>query len=162
MLHKLLITALSFTPIAASAKDLPTEPYLPLEMAMKAASTALKTCETDGYKVSAAVVSREGSTIVMLKADNSGPHTVTSAQGKAFTAASLDRSTADLAEMITKNPANNGLRDLDTRMIIQAGGLPIKFNSILVAGIGVGGAPSAEADVKCAKAGLQAIRADGS
>ncbi|EDQ04835.1 hypothetical protein OIHEL45_14080 [Sulfitobacter indolifex HEL-45] len=40
------------------------------------------------------------------------------------------------------NPENGGLRDIDSRLVIQAGGLPIEIGGALVGGIGVGGAPS--------------------
>jgi uncharacterized protein GlcG (DUF336 family) len=109
--------------------------------------------------VSVAIVARDGSTKVLLKADNAGPHTVTSAQGKAFTSAALGRDTAGLAEFIAAKPANDGLRDMDVRMVIQAGGLPVKFGKALVGGIGVGGAPSGDIDAGCAAAGLKAIDA---
>ncbi|MCY1233419.1 heme-degrading [compost metagenome] len=95
----------------------------------------------------------------MLKADNSGPHTGNSAQGKAFTSAAMGRDTAGLGDFIASKPANEGLRDMDARMVIQAGGVPIKFGKALVGGIGVGGAPSGDIDANCATAGLQAIGA---
>ena len=63
------------------------------------------------------------------------------------------------AEFIASKPANDGLRDMDARMVIQAGGLPIKFGKALVGGIGVGGAPSGDIDAGCAAAGLKAIGA---
>ena len=44
-------------------------------------------------------------------------------------------------------------------MVIQAGGLPIKFGKATVGGIGVGGAPSGNIDAACAVAGLKAIGA---
>ena len=91
--------------------------------------------------------------------DNSGPHTVRSAEGKAFTSAAMGRDTAGLTDFIASKPANDGMRDMDSRMIIQAGGLPIKFDQALVAGIGVGGAPSGDIDAGCAAAGLKAIGA---
>jgi uncharacterized protein GlcG (DUF336 family) len=97
---------------------------------------------------------------VLLKADNSGPHTQASAQGKAFTSAAMGRDTAGLAEFIASKPANEGLRDMDARMVIQAGGLPVKFGKALVGGIGVGGAPSGDIDATCAIAGLKAIGAE--
>ena len=53
-----------------------------------------------------------------------------------------------------------GLRDMDERLVIQAGGLPIKIGGALVGGIGVGGAPSGDADAACARAGLDAIGAE--
>ncbi|WEK50863.1 MAG: heme-binding protein [Candidatus Kaistia colombiensis] len=159
MIRTIVLAASLLAPLAAQAQDLPTAPYLPLETAIKAADAALKACASDGNNVSVAIVARDGSTKVLLKADNSGPHTGASATGKAFTSAALGRDTAGLAEFIASKPANEGLRDMDSRMIIQAGGLPIKFGKALVGGIGVGGAPSGDIDAGCAVAGLKAIAA---
>jgi uncharacterized protein GlcG (DUF336 family) len=145
---------------SALAVDLPTSPYLPLEMAQKAAAAALKQCSADGYKVSVAIVSRSGETKVLLKADGSGPHTVTSSMGKAFTAASMGRPTSPLSNFLKDNRQLDGLRDMDARMVILGGGLPIKINGALVGGIGVGGAPGGDKDDKCAKVGLASIGAE--
>lgn len=49
---------------------------------------------------------------------------------------------------------------MDDRLVIQAGGLPIKIGGALVGGIGVGGAPSGDVDAGCARAGLDAIGAE--
>ncbi|KQZ26560.1 hypothetical protein ASD50_03915 [Mesorhizobium sp. Root552] len=159
MLRNLVLAAAVLAPLAATAQELPTAPYLPLDIATKAADAALKACVAEGHNVSVAIVARDGSTKVLIKADNSGPHTGSSAQGKAFTSAALGRDTAGLAEFIASKPANEGLRDMDARMVIQAGGLPIKFGKALVGGIGVGGAPSGDIDAGCAVAGLKAIGA---
>jgi uncharacterized protein GlcG (DUF336 family) len=159
MTRYLVLAATLFAPLAATAQELPTAPYLPLDLAVKAADAAIKACAAQGHSVSVAIVARDGSTKVLLKADNSGPHTVTSAQGKAFTSAALGRDTAGLAEFIASKPANEGLRDMDTRIVIQAGGLPVRFGKALVGGIGVGGAPSGDIDANCAAAGLKAIGA---
>lgn len=158
MIRNLVLAAL-LAPAAAVAQELPTAPYLPLELATKAADAALKACVAEGHNVSVAIVARDGSTKVLLKADNSGPHTATSAQGKAFTSAAMGRDTAGLAEFIASKPANEGLRDMDARMVIQAGGLPVRIANALVGGIGVGGAPSGDIDAGCAAAGLKAIGA---
>ncbi|OXR49350.1 hypothetical protein PuT2_05925 [Pusillimonas sp. T2] len=161
MIRNLSIAALLFAPVLASAAtQLPTAPYLPLELATQAAQVALKTCGDQGHNVSVAVVGRDGSTKVLLKGDNSGAHTASSAEGKAFTSAGMGRDTAGLADFIASKPANDGLRDMDPRMVIQAGGLPVKFGKALVAGIGVGGAPSGDIDAACAAAGLKAIGAE--
>ena len=139
------------------AADLPTAPYLPLELAQKAADAAMAKCAADGHKVSVAVVARSGETKVLIKADGSGPHTVGSSTGKAFTSASMGRSTTDLAAMMKDKPDLEGLRDMDSRLVILAGGLPIKIDNALVGGIGVGGAPGGHLDEACAKAGIEAI-----
>lgn len=160
MFRSIITAAVLIAPLSVMARSLPTTPYLPLDLATQAAQAAVKTCAAKGYAVSAAVVGRDGSTKVLLKGDLSGPHTGSSAQGKAFTAAALGRDTAGLSDFIASKPANNGLRDMDPRMVILAGGLPVKFDKALVAGIGVGGAPSGDIDATCAAAGLKAIGAD--
>ncbi len=154
-----LLAALA-APLAAAAQDLPTNPYLPLAMATDAATAALQACATEGHNVSVAIVARDGNIKVLLKADNSGPHTASSATGKAFTSAGLGRDTAGLAEFISGNTQNDGLRDMDPRLVIQAGGLPIRIGGALVGGIGVGGAPSGAIDADCARVGLEAIGAE--
>lgn len=150
---------LPFLQLSVSAAELPTAPYLPLDMAVKAATAALAKCEADGQRVSVAVVERSGATKVLLKADGSGPHTVASATGKAFTSASMGRDTAGLSSFIKENGDAEGLRDMDPRMVILGGGLPIRFGDALVGGIGVGGSPSAKTDEACARAGIEAIGA---
>lgn len=159
MIRTLAFAAFSLVPAVAFAQTLPTNPYLPLDMATKAAQAALAACAAQGNNVTVAIVARDGETKALLKADRSGPHTVSSAQGKAFTAAALGRDVGELAEFIASKPANDGLRNMDARLVIQAGGLPIKIGDALVGGIGVGGAPSGAVDADCARAGLAAIGA---
>lgn len=145
---------------SASAIELPNAPYLPLELAVNAAKAAAAQCKADGYNVSVAIVERSGSTKVLLKSDGSGPHTIGSSTGKAFTSASMGRPTMGLANFLKDHRELDGLRDMDSRLVILAGGLPIKFNGKLVGGIGVGGAPGGDKDEKCARIGLDSIGAD--
>ena len=159
MIRTTVFAAVLLAPFAAAAEDLPTAPYLPLDLAVKAADAAQKACSAEGHNVSVAIVARDGATKVLLKADNSGPHTGASATGKAFTSAAMGRDTAGLAGFIASAPDNAGLRDMVARMVIQAGGLPIRMGEALVGGIGVGGAPSGDIDATCAAAGLTAIGA---
>lgn len=141
----------------SKAQELPTAAYLPLEMAQKAANAAMAKCIADGYRVSVAVVARSGSTKVLIKGDGSGPHTVGSSTGKAFTSASMGQPTTKFSKLIGEKPFLEGLRDMDPRMVILGGGLPIKIGGALVGGIGVGGAPGGNLDDACAKAGIDAI-----
>ncbi len=151
------LSACTLLPAATTAADLPTTPYLPLELAQKAANAAMEHCAADGQRVSVAVVDRSGSTKILIKADGSGPHTVGSSTGKAFTSASMGRDTAGLANLMKDHRELDGLRSMDPRLVILAGGLPIKINGALIGGIGVGGAPSGEIDEACARAGVSAI-----
>ena len=160
MIRKIALAAALLAPVSAFAQDLPTAPYLPLDLATNAAQAAVQACSAEGHNVSVSIVARSGVEKVLLRADNAGPHTVGSSFGKAFTSASMGRETAGLANFIGANPQNDGMRDMDGRMVIQAGGLPISFNGVLVGGIGVGGAPTGDIDAMCARVGLDAIGAE--
>jgi uncharacterized protein GlcG (DUF336 family) len=87
--------------------------------------------------------------------------------GKAYTAvgfapmAKLDSSgevATQLAQFTAKQP--HGTLDFQSPqgMIFRAGGMTIKLGDGVIGAIGVGGAPSAEADEVCARAGLDKIR----
>ncbi len=151
------LSACTLMPVASTAADLPTAPYLPLEMATQAAEAALAECAADGQRVSVAIVDRGGSTKLVMMADGAGPHTVGSSTGKAFTSASMGRDTKGLSNFMKDNGELEGLRSMDPRMVILAGGLPIRIDGTLVGGIGVGGAPSGDIDEACALAGVEAI-----
>jgi len=143
---------------AETSQGLPIEKYVPLSLANEAAAMALSACEKQGYHVSAAVVDRSGLIRIQIRGDGAGPHTLDSSRRKAYTAASLGRPTADLVGIVTGNPANEGLRDMNESILILAGGIPIRAGEEVVGGIGVGGAPGGDKDAACAQAGLDRIR----
>jgi uncharacterized protein GlcG (DUF336 family) len=155
-----LIALLGLVPFGRSdaAASLPQQPYLPLKLALQAASAALAQCQADGYQVSVAVMDRGGVLKVLLKDDGAGPHTVSSSAKKAYTAASLGRATRELAKTVATNPEVQGLRDMDAQILLLAGGLPISLTNTIIGGIGVGGAPSGNFDEKCAQRGLDSLR----
>ena len=141
------------------ADELSKESVLSLGMANKAIQAALEACKKDGYRVSASVVDRAGVLRAMGRADGAGPHTVDSSRKKAYTAASVRRPTSELADLITKNPSLQSLRDMSGDILILGGGLPIEIGGEVVGGIGVGGAPGTHLDDACAQDGLDAISA---
>ena len=151
-----MLCLLSLNTVYAAAA-LPTTAYIPLDMAQKIANGAMQKCIKDGYKVSVAIVARSGVTKIILRADGASPHTIGSSTGKAFTSASMGQPTMKLAKLIKQKPELEELREMDDRMLILAGGLPIKINGVLVGGIGVGGAPGGHLDQKCAQIGLESI-----
>jgi len=146
---------------SAFAAELPTRAYLPLTKAVALAEHAVAACTEDGYKVSATVVGPAGVTKALQRADGAGPHTVYSSSRKAFTAASLGVSTAELAKIAAKHPTAAGLRDMGPRILILAGGLPIKADDQVVGAIGVGGSPGGDLDQACAQAAIDAVMGDG-
>ena len=154
----LMLFLMSVNAVAA-AEELPREATLPLSLATKAAVAAVEKCKQDGYRVSASVVDRAGVLKVLMRGDGAGPHTTDSSNKKAYTAASLRRPTSELAELINKMPTLQALREMNDRILILGGGLPIEIGGEVVGGIGVGGAPGAHLDDACAQAGLDSIGA---
>jgi uncharacterized protein GlcG (DUF336 family) len=143
-------------------EEWPKEPVLPMALAQEAANAALTKCEEGGYRVSVAVVDRGGNLKVLLRGDGAGPHTQDSSARKAYTAASIRRSTQELAELIAKIPNLQALRDMNERILILGGGLPVVIGKEVLGGLGVGGAPGTQLDEVCALAGLTSIGAQPS
>lgn len=144
-------------PQVISAEGLPKESVLPFSLAQKAAALALAKCEESGHKVSVAIVDRGGNLTVLFRGDGAGPHTTDSSFRKAYTSATLRSSTAQMAKLIAKVPLIEGIRDMNEKILILGGGLPIQIEGEVVGGIGVGGAPGADLDEICALAGLKSI-----
>ncbi|WP_420643907.1 GlcG/HbpS family heme-binding protein [Candidatus Leptofilum sp.] len=140
-----------------AVRGLVNQTNLPLNLALAGATAAMEACAADGYLVSVAVVDASGVSQVQLRADGAGPHTLGSSDGKAYTAASLRRATLGLANFVGTRPDLEGLRDMDDRILILGGGLPIEVDGVVVGGIGVGGAPGGDLDEACAQAGIDVI-----
>lgn len=150
------VAAVGFSGAAVGAQ-LPNRPYLPLDKAVALVEHAVAACAKDGYKVSATVVGPAGVTKALHRADGAGPHTIYSSSRKAFTAASLGVSTAELARIAAQHPMAAGLRGMGPRILILAGGLPVKVDGVVVGGIGVGGSPGGDLDEACARAAISAV-----
>ncbi len=145
--------------LSALAAELPKESVLPLSQATKAAQASIDKCKADGYNIGVTVVDRGGNVRITLRNDGAGPHTVDSSRKKAYSAVSLKRPTGDVAAMIVKMPAIQGMQFMNEHMLLLAGGLPIEIGKEFVGGIGVGGAPGGHLDAACAQAGLDSIGA---
>ncbi|WP_456769667.1 GlcG/HbpS family heme-binding protein [Bradyrhizobium sp. USDA 3650] len=127
------------------------------ELALDLARAALANCRTRGYQIAVAVVDRFGVTQVMLRDRFAGPHTPSTAAGKAWTAASFKTSTTELNAISQPGMMQAGIRNLPGAVVI-AGGLIVEAGGSLVGAVGVSGAPGGDADEACAKAGIDAIR----
>jgi len=127
------------------------------ELALDLARAALASCRTRGYQVAVAVVDRFGVTQVMLRDRFAGPHTPSTATGKAWTAASFKTSTTELNAISQPGMMQAGIRNLPGAVVI-AGGLIVEAGGSLVGAVGVSGAPGGDADEACAKAGIDSVR----
>lgn len=128
------------------------------ETALKLARAALDACRKEGFQVAVAVTDRSGVAQVVLRDRFAGPHTVTVSVDKAWTAVSFRQDTLSFAKA-TSDPAHSGPRNF-ARVIAVGGGVPIEAAGSILGAIGVSGAPGGEADDRCARAGIDAIRGD--
>jgi len=158
MKSAILAAALVSLSVSAGAQDATyTVKLMTPETALVAAQAALKHCRGLGYQVTVAVVDRSGIAQVVLRDRFAGPHTVRTATGKAWTAASFRTSTADMVGVTQAGRPENGVRHLPGVVMI-GGGIPIESGGTLVGAVGVSGAPGGAEDEHCAKAGVEAIR----
>lgn len=142
---------------AAAQEAIVTYKSLSPELALDLARATQADCRKRGFQVSVAVVDRFGVTQVLLRDRFAGPHTVPTASGKAWTAASFRTSTTELIAISQPGMMQAGLRNLPGAVII-GGGLTVEAGGSLIGAVGVSGAPGGDADDACAKAGIDAVR----
>ena len=142
--------------IAAPAQaQLLTHRDLSYAMARTIAETALESCAAKGYAVSVVVVDRGGDTMVALRGDNAGPHTMENARRKAYTARSFRTSTAAYAKRWADNDPTVRQQVTLPNVIAIPGGLPVKVGDDVIGGVGLSGTPGV--DEPCVQAGLDKV-----
>lgn len=130
---------------------------IPAALAIEAASEAVAACAKQGYHETAVVLDADGATIVTLRGDGAGIHSLDSAYDKAYTSVSFRNDTLALAERAKGEDSIAPLAKLPHVMFF-AGGLVIKLDDEVIGSIGAAGAPGANLDDGCAHAGLDKIR----
>ncbi len=123
--------------------------------ALTIAQGALDDCKAKGYPVSVVVVDRDGETIVMLRGDGAGPHTVENARRKAYTALTFKTTTEEFAKLMETNPVRRQQATLPGVIGIP-GGVPVKIGNDTIAGVGLSGSPGV--DEPCVRAGLAKVQ----
>jgi uncharacterized protein GlcG (DUF336 family) len=141
---------------SAQAQGLVTEKNLSLAMAQAIANGAMDKCKEMGFKVSVAVVNRDGLQLVMLRGDGAGLHTPEGADRKAYTARTFRGPSAQFLERVRKDPAAHASESY-ARVLALPGGLPIKLGEDVVGAVGVSGSPGKDDD--CSQAGIDKVAA---
>ncbi len=126
------------------------------EVALELAQAALEDCRAAGFQVGVAVVDRFGLPQVFLRDRFAGPHVHETAIRKGWTAVSFRTDTLALDDLTQPGQSPAAIRELSQALPL-GGGVPVEAAGSIVAGIGVSGAPSPEADDTCARAGIAAI-----
>jgi uncharacterized protein GlcG (DUF336 family) len=154
MRHIAAVGLLALAALPAQAQ-LVTHKDLSLAAAMTIAQTAMEKCTAEGYGVSVAVVDRAGQTVVALRGDKAGPHTMENARRKAYTAMTFRMPTSQYAEKYAENDPVVEQQVTLPNVIAIPGGLPIKVGDDVIGGAGVSGTPGV--DEPCVQAGLEKI-----
>ena len=150
--------AMAALPPGVHAQGLMVTHRIPAELASQAAAEAVASCTKQGYAETAVVVDADGVRQAVLRGDRAGSHTLDSANDKAYTAASFKTDTSALFERSKTAPGFANLFTQLPHLILLGGGLVIKVGDEVVGAIGAAGAPGANLDDACAKAGLDKIR----
>ena len=141
--------------VAPASAQLIAHRDLSYSMALTIATGALEACKTRGYNVAVVVVDRGGDTMVALRADDAGLHTMENARRKAYTARTFRITTSAFIEEMKTRPVRREQTTLPNVIAID-GGVPIKVGNDVIAGVGASGSPGV--DEECVNAGLEKVK----
>ncbi len=128
---------------------------LSAEIALTIAQTAIATCTQNGFRVSVAVVGRNGELLVHVRGDGTGPHTMENSFRKAYTSRTFRIPSGEMAKRLKDNPQLGQV--YLSNVVPSQGALPIKLGDDTIGAVGVSGAPGGEKDEVCAKAGIDKV-----
>jgi uncharacterized protein GlcG (DUF336 family) len=131
-----------------------TRKDLSLATALTIAQTAHDTCKAQGYRVSVAVVGRNGELLVHLRGDGTGPHTMENSFRKAYTSRTFRVPSAEIVKRLKDNPQ---LGAFLTNIVPAAGAADVMLGEEVIGAAGVSGAPGGDKDEACVKAALDKV-----
>ena len=129
------------------------------DAAMELVQRALGHAKGQGWHVAAAVVDAAGVVLALQRMDGVAPPIADFALDKAYTAATMGKSTGAFADRMTSSPSLSLGLSNRARLIAWRGGLPVARDGAVVGGLGVSGARDEE-DIACAAAALSALGFD--
>ncbi|MGE3180071.1 MAG: heme-binding protein [Phycisphaerae bacterium] len=128
-----------------------------LANAQKIIAAGIKKAEEIGQPMNIAVVDAGGNLVAHVRMDNAWIGSVNISINKAFTSRAFDISTKDLANESQPNKQFYGIHGSnDGRIMIFAGGIPLKKDGKVVGAVGVSGG-SGEQDHAVAEAAVAAL-----
>jgi uncharacterized protein GlcG (DUF336 family) len=143
-------------PVLAQSQLITTH-RIPAALALEAVGTAVATCESRGFAETAVLVDADGVRQALLRGDGSGPHSLDSAYGKAYTSATMRANTETVVERSKTDPIVINIITKMPNMLLDGGGVVIKINGEVIGAIAASGAPDGKVDEACAQAGLDKI-----
>ncbi|HZN28576.1 MAG TPA: heme-binding protein [Xanthobacteraceae bacterium] len=140
---------------APASAQLLTRKDLSLATALAIAQTAHDTCKAQGYRVSVAVVGRNGELLVHLRGDGTGPHTMENSFKKAYTSRTFRVPSGEIGKRLKDNPQLGAV--FLSNITPATGALPIMLGEEVIGAAGVSGAPGGDKDEACVKAALDKV-----
>ncbi len=132
------------------------QPTVSYESAKALVERALAHAAANGWTVAAAVCDPGGALVAFGRIDGTPAPVCDYAIDKAWTAATLGKSTAAFGERMTSRPTLTAGLSNRPRACAWDGGLPIVAEGAVVGGVGVSGALGPD-DVACAEAALAGL-----
>ena len=154
-----LALALSLAAMAQTRADegIVTYKSIAPDVAFDLARATLNKCRKDGFQVAVAVLDRFGQPVVVLRDRFAPAAAMRIARGKAWTAVTFSRDSADFVKGIKDGTLSAGLAN-QPNVTPLVGGVVIQAGGALLGAVGVAGAPGGDKDEACAKAGLESVR----
>jgi len=147
----------SYPPVVGE-KGVVTTHELSLDMAEKIARGGIEACRKMGFHTTMVVIDSGGTMKAFLRDDKTGPHTVTLAQDKAFTALTLASRFASSATFATARNSTLGSPMTNIRGVVGVGGgVPIKYHGEVIGAVASSGAVGGDNDERCSQAGIDAV-----
>lgn len=123
--------------------------------ALRLLDLALRQARADGLSVAVCICDVQGHALASARMEGVTPPILGFAEDKAYTAATMRRSTAAFAERMASSPSLTLGLSTRQRLLPWGGGLPVVHEGEVIGGIGVSGGKDVE-DIACAQAALSA------
>lgn len=112
---------------------------LSLEKAQKVAQRALEAAAGQAVNIAAVVLDMGGNVVVAARMDGVGPLNVDVAKRKAYAVVNFGVSTAEMLQMISRDPLVTTALHSEPSIVMLPGGLPIRDGGKVIGAIGIAG-----------------------
>jgi uncharacterized protein GlcG (DUF336 family) len=147
----------SYPPVVGE-RGVVTTHEMSLDMAEKIARAGIDACRKMGFHTTMVVVDSSGTMKAFLRDEKTGPHTITLAQDKAFTALTLSSRFATSGAFATARNSTLGSPMSNIRGVTGvAGGVPVKYRGEVIGAVASSGAVGGANDERCSQAGIDAV-----
>lgn len=151
------IVFLSLSVLGFSVQASPNTAYtMDLKLANQLATSVMESCAKQTKPAAVVILDQGGNVLVSQRHETVGPHNLTAAQRKAFTAYSTKTSTLQFMRNAQKNPDSYNLTSLP-ELLLLGGGMPVIYKDQLLGAVGVAGSGGSVQDDQCAQQGIQAV-----